>query len=426
MGKVIQPEWSKMLTMYEVNIRQFSKEGTFNEFETYIPKLKELGIGIVWFMPIQPIGKEKRKGTLGSYYSISDYTGINSEFGTLEDFKRIVKRLHAEGMYVLLDWVANHTAWDNKWRYSNPKFYELDMSGNFRSPCPEWEDLIKLNYDSKEMRLEMIESMKYWVIETDIDGFRCDMAHFVPTDFWNQVRQTLDKVKPLFMLAESENRDLLNEAFNMLYCWDFYHLTNDIARGQKEVCDLDEILPHIIYEYPTTSYQLMFTSNHDENSWEGSAIERLGYALETMTVMIFTIKGMPLIYCGQEAGHARRLSFFDKDVIDWKGDKMFSLYRKLIALKKENKALWNGDFGGDLFRINSNKDEQIFAFTREKEDNKIFVILNLSYELCNIVLNGNAYVDKYKNFFTNEIVIFKELQSLKLEPWEYKVFVKNT
>ena len=423
MTEVIQPEWSKALTMYEVNIRQFSKGGTFNEFESYIPKLQEMGIGIVWIMPIQPIGKEKRKGSLGSYYSISDYTGVNPEFGDLKDFKRIVKKLQKAGMYVLLDWVANHTAWDNKWKDSHPEYYEKDANGNFRAPYPEWEDVMKLNYDCKEMRLDMIESMKYWVKEAGIDGFRCDMAHLVPTDFWNQARVELDKLKPMFMLAESENRDLLEKAFNVLYGWNIHHLTNNIAQQKKSVYELDAALQNEVYELPSSSYQLMFTSNHDENSWHGSAIQRLGHALDAMNVLVFTLDGMPLIYNGQEAGHARKLEFFDKDIIDWKEDKLFEMYKRLIAIKKENKALWNGQFGGNLIRVYTNNNQHIFAFTREKEENKVFVILNLSYDVHEIKLYGNAYTGQYRDAFSNEHITLEEAHSMKLRPWEYKVLI---
>lgn len=423
-------EWSKNLTLYEVNVRQYTKSGTFKEFEEHLPRLKELGVGIIWFMPIQPIGKLNRKGRLGSYYSISDYTAVNPEFGTLDEFKALVKKIQKMGMRVLLDWVANHTAWDHVWTKSNPDFYHKDENGNFKAPNPDWSDVIHLNYDNPELRKAMINDMKFWVEEAGIDGFRCDMAHLVVTDFWNQARAELDKVKPVFMLAESQNRDLLEKAFDMEYSWEFLHTADAIAQGKKKVYDLDHILENEITNYPhQNSYLLLFTSNHDENTWCGSAVERLGHALEAINLLTFTLPGMPLIYSGQEAGEWRRLSFFEKDKINWKEDKLFPFYQKLITLRQNNKALWSGPYGGDYYRINTSDNGTVFAFVRQNVRKKIFVVTNLCNYAQEITLygdssvkNGDSFIGKYTDYFIGKKIEIKKEDKIHLPAWGYKIF----
>jgi len=327
--KIAAPDWVKNQTIYEVNLRQFTKGGTFEEFEGHLPRLKALGVGILWFMPIQPIGEKNRKGSLGSYYSIKDYSSINPEFGTMTEFKSLVKKIHSLGMKVIIDWVANHTSWDHQWTKDFPDFYDQDEHGNFKPPFPEWEDVIHLNYNNPVLWREMISQMEFWIREANIDGFRCDMAHLVPTVFWNHARHQLDKVKPMFMLAESENHDLLEFAFDAIYNWKLLHGLNDIAAGKIKTNELLNIAKNGSDNLPTGAAELNFTCNHDENSWQGSAIERLHYYLEPLTILTFTLPGIPLIYSGQEAGNYRRLKFFDKDEIEWKEDKMTPLYQNI-------------------------------------------------------------------------------------------------
>lgn len=414
--------WSKNLTLYEVNLRQYTRSGTFREFETHLPRLKKLGVGILWFMPIQPIGKKNRKGSLGSYYSIHDYTAVSPDYGTIEEFKALVEKIHDMGMYVLLDWVANHTAWDHVWTESHPEFYHKDDAGNFRPPVPEWEDVIDLNFDNQALRAEMINALKFWIEEVDIDGFRCDMAHLVPTSFWEQARRELESVKPLFMLAESENRDLLKSAFDMIYSWNIFHTANSIAKGEKTVHDLDAVLEYEVYKFPEKSYQLLFTSNHDENSWNGSAIERLGYGLETINVLMFTLAGMPLIYTGQEAGVWKRISFFEKDPVEWKADKMTPFYQALNSLRRRNPALWSNSYGGKPQRIFTNNNHDIFAFVRQKDNQKIFVVLNLSGYEQYIHFQGENFAGQYKEIFSGESSQIRSSTQMHLHPWGYRVF----
>jgi len=417
-------EWTKNATIYEVNLRQYTPSGTFREFEQHLPAIQKMGVRILWFMPIQPIGEKNRKGSLGSYYSISNYTAVNQEFGTLEEFKNLVKKIHEMGMYVLLDWVANHTAWDHVWTKNQPDFFEKDAHGNFKSPVAEWQDVIKLDYSNQAMQKQMIKDMVFWLQEADIDGFRCDMAHLVPTSFWNEARAEICRQKPVFMLAESENRDLLELAFDMIYNWNIHHISNRIARGENCVWDIDNSLQHELFDFPRHAYQMFFTDNHDENSWHGSAIERYGAGLETFNVLMFTLPGMPLIYSGQEAGMDKKLAFFDKDLIRWQADKMRLFYTRLVKLKTQNEALWNGLWGGSLERICTKHGMEIFAFVRRKNGHEVLVILNLSERKIKFTLQNDFQAD-YHDIFTEKTVQISKNQQLNFNSWEYLVLERR-
>jgi glycosidase len=421
--RIKTPSWVKNQTIYEVNLRQFTKSGTFKGFENHLPRLKELGVGILWFMPIQPIGEKNRKGTLGSYYSIRNYTQVNPEFGTLDEFKSLIKKVHDLGMYVIIDWVANHTSWDHHWTKGFPDFYDQDEHGNFKPPFPEWEDVIHLNYNNPALWREMISQMEFWIRETNIDGFRCDMAHLVPTVFWNHARYQLDKIKPMFMLAESENHDLLEFAFDTIYNWKLLHGLNDLAAGRIKASDLLKIAKIGNDYLPAGASELNFTCNHDENSWQGSAIERLHYFLEPLTVLTFTLPGLHLIYSGQEAGNYRRLKFFDKDEIDWKEDKMTGLYQKLSDLKKRNKALWTEQEAGFQI-IETDHPDNITAFRKYSVVDEVIVITNLNKEELKVKLkltNGSA---NYTEIFSNQHFNNSTIQQLTIPPFGYKVFEK--
>ncbi len=421
MTKNLPVKWSQNLTLYEVNLRQYTKSGSFREFKEHLPRLKELGVGIIWFMPLQPIGKSERKGTLGSYYSISDYLAIDPLYGTMDEFRELVDTIHSMGMYVILDWVANHTAWDNELTISHPDYYTPDEHGNFRPPFPEWADVIKLNYDNPKLREYMVDCLKYWLEYTGIDGFRCDMANLVPTDFWQYARREINTVKEVFMLAEAEQWELLDGAFDAIYNWNIFHTMNDIAQGKKSAWDLKSMIDREIYQFPSHSYQMMFISNHDENSWNGSEIERLGYSLETFGVLYFTLTGIPLIYSGQEAGFYKRLSFFDKDEIEWKEDKMFPFYSKLIELKKSNQALWNGPYGGELIMLDTKNGGNTLAYIRQKGSRKVLVILNLTGHDQFAHLNDTRIEGYYNDLFSEEKFTVYDDYYFRLGPWGYKV-----
>ena len=421
---VVHPEWSNNASIYEVNIRQYTAEGTFKAFQKHIPELKKLGIEIIWIMPVNPIGEKNRKGTLGSYYSVENYRAINPEFGTFNDFKNLVNEIHKQGMHVILDWVANHTSWDNVLTKTHPDFYKRDSLGNFIAPVADWTDVIALNYNNPNLWIYMENTMEYWVKETGIDGFRCDVADMVPTSFWNFVRKELEKIKPVFMLAEAENPALQKNAFDMTYAWEFHNILKQIYKGKMTVNDLDKYYVKEEEKYNPDAYRMVFTTNHDENSWNGTVFQRFGDAVKTFAVLCGVVKGMPLVYSGQETGMNKALRFFDKDTIDWKKSSFRDLYTKLIHLKLNNKALWNGISGGEMERIKTNNDDKIFSFIREKDNNKVFAVFNLSAQNQNIKINDNRIEGNYKDLFTSKTNSLTSGYNIELPAWGYKIFVK--
>ena len=417
-------DWSKNANIYEVNIRQFTKEGTFKAFQKHLPRLHKMGVDIIWIMPVQPIGEVNRKGSLGSYYSIKDYKSVNPEFGTIGDFKDIVKEAHELGMKVLLDWVANHTAWDNIWTETNPEFFQQNEHGQFVVPW-DWTDVIALDYTNKDMRISMIEAMEYWVKETDIDGFRCDMAGMVPVDFWNQAKDALNELKPLFMLAEDEEVvALLDHAFDMNFTWEMHHLMNEVAKGEKSASEIWWKYFSYTERYPTEAYRMYFTSNHDENSHSGTAYERMGEGAPAFAVLTYLLPGMPLIYTGQETATYKRLEFFEKDEIDWSDIPLHDFYRILNITKQENKALWNGTYGGDMIDFNKGQNDKIFAVKREKDDNVIIGLLNLSGEKQQLSLDNDMLAGEYSDVFTGDKYFPGLGFTFDLNPWAYLLLVK--
>lgn len=420
----VTPEWSKNLSIYEVNIRQYTEEGTFAAFEKRLPALKELGVGILWLMPVNPIGEMNRKGTLGSYYSVKDYKAVNPEFGTPEDFKNLVDKIHSMGMFVIIDWVANHSSWDNVWTQTHPQFFSKDSLGNFYPPVADWADVIDLNYDNAELRDSMISAMKFWIEKYDIDGYRCDVAAMVPVDFWQRTRKELDGVKPVFMLAEA-NESFLHPWFDMTYNWPLKDMMNAIAKGEKNANDLVRLLEDQRKEYRPEDYRMVFTTNHDENSWNGTVFERLGDGAETFNVLCGTVRGMPLIYSGQEAGLDKRLNFFEKDLIPWKEYRFAKIFRRLNMLKLNNFALWNGENGGVMEFINTG-NEDVLSFTRSKEGHKIFTLFNLSEEKQTVKFSSSSAIGDYRNLFDKDdaVEIAGEME-FELNPWQYLVYVRT-
>jgi glycosidase len=421
-SSVIHPEWSRNAVIYEVNLRQYTPEGTFKAFEQHLPRLKELGVDILWLMPVNPLGVVNRKGTIGSSYCIKDYLGINPDLGTLADFKELVKKAHSLDIKIIIDWVANHSSWDNNLITDHPEWYSHDSTGKIISPNAGWTDVADLNYDQAGLRDYIKNAMIYWVRETDIDGFRCDMAGMVPVDFWNNAVPEIKKIKHVFMLAEWDSPEMHDSAFDATNGWELLHLTESIAKGEKTADEIDLVLNKEDSLYNHDAYRLRFTSNHDENYHAGSEYERMGDGALTFAVLSFTIPGMPLIYSGQEAALERRLREFDRDTIDWDNYKLSSFYSTLIKLKKENKALWNGNAGGTIKRIHANANKEVYAFIREKEGNRVLVILNLTSKIQNVDLQDHANIGTFKNAFTGEIVRFEDTSIFSLKPWEYLIF----
>lgn len=423
-SEVKHPEWAKNAVIYEVNIRQYSKEGTFKAFEADLPRLKELGVDILWIMPVHPIGQKDRKGKLGSYYAVKDYRGINSEFGTIDDFKQLVKSSHSLGLKVIIDWVANHTSWDNDLMTTHPEYYMKDSTGKYVSPF-DWTDVVRLDYSKPEVNTYMIETMKWWVSETDIDGFRCDVASMVPVSFWDALRPELEKIKPVFMLAEADLPELQKKAFDMSYDWKFHHIMNDIVKGKKKATAIMKHFNWVDSVYPGNAYLMQFTSNHDENSWNGTENERLGEGVKAFGVLAATIPDMLMLYNGQESAFNRRLKFFEKDSIDWANYPLSNFYKKLIALKKRNQALWNGNEGSRIQPVPVSHDSLAIAYIREKDSQKVLVILNLSAKTLDVKLKSDNLEGEYTELFTGTFRSFGKKDKLTLKPWEYMVFEKK-
>ncbi|WP_106791188.1 alpha-amylase family glycosyl hydrolase [Aquimarina sp. Aq78] len=407
--------------IYEANIRQYSEEGTFKAFTKDIPVLKKLGVKVVWIMPIYPISTTKSKGSLGSYYAVSDYTKVNPEFGTIEDFRALVKTAHDNGIYVILDWVANHTGWDHVWLKEHPEYYTKDKNGAItHTEGTDWTDVADLNYDNQEMREQMKNDMLYWLKEEGVDGFRCDVAGMVPVDFWDKTVAEFKKIKPVFMLAEGWEPELLENAFDMGYGWDTHHKMNDIAQGKANVTEWDKRMAQIDTMYAKDDILMNFTSNHDENSWNGTVDERMGDAKEMLAALTYLAPGMPLIYSGQEYDMDKRLLFFEKDTIIKKQGRFFPLYEKLGALKNTNPALHGGKNAASYTRIKTSDDTNVLAFQREKEGNKVIFIANMTKQPIKFTL---AHEGKFTDYLSGEVIEASSDATYEFAPWQYQILI---
>lgn len=418
-------EWSKNAVIYEVNVRQYTEEGTFKAFEEHLPRLKELGVDILWFMPIHPVGEENRKGTLGSYYSVRDYQAVNPEFGTVEDFKALVAKAHGMGFKVMLDFVPNHTAHDHLWTEQHPDWYVRDEEGNLTPPVgTDWTDVAQLNWNNPDMRAGLIDAMRFWVREADVDGYRMDYVTGVPDDFWPDVRAALDEIKPTYLLAENEDKThLLENEFQANYGWTMFHTMHQIAQGKQKARDLQRYVEWVQKTYPDGAYPMQFTSNHDENSWNGTTRELFGDAEKTMAALTFLAPGMPLIYSGQEAGLDKRLEFFEKDQIPWDDLSMQDFYEGLVTLKKDNPALWNGAAGGRADFLKSS-DENVLSFAREKDGSRVVVVANLSAEPTTATVDAGDYEGEYQDHPAGSSVELERKHTFELRPWEYKILIQ--
>lgn len=418
------PKWAAKANIYEVNLRQYTPSGTIKEFIPHLDRLSKMGVEVLWFMPIQPIGIKNRKGSLGSYYSISDYLMVNPEFGTMAEWIELVDIAHSKGMKVIIDWVANHTSFDHAWTKLHPEYYTKDDKGNIIPPVADWTDVADLNYDNKELRKAMLEALRFWVRATKIDGYRCDVADMMPLDFWQEARRELEKVRPgLFMLAESEKPEFHDKAFDMTYTWSLFHPLNDIAAGKKTAKAIDEYLL-AQNTWPKNAHRMYFTQNHDENSWQGTEYEKMGAAAQTFAVLTFGLKGMPLIYSGQEAANKKRLRFFDKDTIQWNNYPLADFYTKLLYLKKNEPALEAGENGGNFIKLDAGKNENVYAFIRLKEKSKVMFVFNLSAKPQKIKFDAPEIAGIATDVFatTPQEIGFKSSYSVTLQPWQYQVF----
>ncbi|MBR4952296.1 MAG: alpha-amylase [Alistipes sp.] len=423
------PEWSRSAVLYEMNVRQLTPEGTFQAAIERLAFLRSVGVDALWLMPIYPIGEDGRKGSLGSYYSIRDYKAINPEFGTDADFRRFVDAAHALGMKVLLDWVANHTARDARWIEEKPAdWYERDEQGVAKIPW-DWSDTAKLNYANHDVWLGQIDAMRYWVEEFKVDGFRCDMAMLVPIEFWQEASAELHRIKPdVFMLAEAEEDNLFDAAFNMSYQWNIHHIMVDIAKGARRVWDLRNAMHSERARYPREAMRLSFTSNHDENSWSGSEQDRFGAALEIMTALTFLMPStMPLIYTGQEVGYNHSFEFFERDAIPegaYVETRTTELYRRLTALKHHERALDAGEWGGEVIEIENNAKDCMMTFVREVDGSRVVAIMNLSPYTIHADFRTGIYAGDYIDAMSGERVILDEHVERDIAPWCYQILIK--
>lgn len=414
--------WSLDSNIYEINVRQYTEEGTFNAFVRELPRLRDMGVEILWFMPITPISVAKRLGTLGSYYACSDYTAINPEFGTLEDFRNLVREAHELGFKVIIDWVANHTGWDHRWVNEHPEYYLRNLDGHFYD-LHGWKDVIDLNYDNRDLWQDMLKAMRFWIDSCDIDGFRCDMAMLVPLDFWRFVRTELDAQKKLFWLAECEEI-VYHEVFDATYTWKFLHTMESYWRKETDLPGLAEVLDFYDEMFPPTALRAYFTTNHDENSHSGSEFERMGASAKAFAVLCCTWDGIPLIYSGQELPLVKRLKFFDKDHIEWTGRNEFhDFYKRLLTLRKTNPALKAATPESVSVRLLTNASHYVLAFMRKNGDRQVLVLINLSGDDKSLLqLSDNLAAGTYKNVFTgNEAVISSE-SYFYLRAWDFQVY----
>jgi glycosidase len=425
------PSWTKHASMYEVNVRQYTPEGTFAALETHLPRLDSLGVDILWLMPVQPIGVKNRKGGLGSYYSIADYTAINPEHGTEADFKRFVDAAHARGMRVILDWVANHTAHDHPWIAEHRDWHDRRPDGTPMNARDnegretDWTDVAELNYGSAEMRKAMIGEMRWWVDSMGIDGFRADVAGGVPMDFWMEARTALKAVRPdLFLLAEAETPQI-HAAFEMTYGWELHHLLNQIAKGEKTTAELDAYFARQDAAYGRGAYRMYFTSNHDENSWQGTEFERMGANHLPSFVLAATVQNsMPLMYTGQEVSLNKRLRFFEKDTVDWSGPSLAPFYTAMLDLKETQPALANGPWGAPQVKLQTDGGDRVYAFTRTQGANTVLVAVNFGAAPASVSYRGLAQTGTYTDWFSKETATLGADGKIEIPANGWRVLVK--
>lgn len=418
-----QPSFLSSSNIYSVNLRQYSAEGSFNAFAAHLPRLKGMGVDILWFMPVHPIGKVKRKGTLGSYYSIADFTGVNPEFGSKEDFENVIKTAHALGMKVIMDWVANHAAWDNVWTITNPEFFVRDENGDFKPPY-DWDDVIQIDHSNAGEQQAMIDAMLYWIENFDIDGFRADLAHLTPLEFWINARVQASTLKEnLIWLAETEEINY-HQAFDISFTWRWMHATEEYCKGQKDFSSLTETLEYYKDNFPLDALRMWFTSNHDENSWNGTAFEKYGHYVKALSVFNCTYHGIPLIYSGEEAGLDKRLKFFDKDPIEWKEQsEWYEFYTILLQLRKRNNAIKQGVQSFPVM-IGGAAEKNMLAFYRKANDAAVIVCINMSNEKQILAFDTGELKGHYRNIFTEHHTWLDDGGTVELEQGAFAVLEK--
>lgn len=421
--EVANAEWTRDAVLYQLNTRQFTPEGTFKAAQKQLPRLAAMGVDIIWLMPIHPIGEAHRKGSLGSPYAVRDYRAVNPEFGTAAEFRAFVDEAHRLGLKVILDWVANHSAYDNPLTKIHPEWYTRTPEGALTSPQgTDWSDVADFDYSQPALRRYMTESLAYWVREFGVDGFRCDVAGYVPTDFWETARAELDKVKPVFMLAEWEQRDLHARAFDATYGWGWKEAMQRLVKSGEGAGPIRGYYAGQAETWPQAAMRMVYTENHDQNSWDGIAAQIYGPAYEAAIALSFTGSGLPLIYNGQEADNDRQLEFFERDPIIWKQGRHADLFARLIALKTEMRALHNGRFGAPMVEVPTNQSADVYAFTRGAAGERVFAVFNLSPRPLTFTFDKARHHGRYTDALTGEAASFVGGETLDLPAWGYRIF----
>jgi alpha-amylase len=413
------PAWIEQGNIYEVNVRQYTPQGTFKAFEANLDRLKNMGVQTLWFMPINPISQKGRKGKLGSYYAVSSYTAINPEYGNMDDWKALVRDAHEKGFKVIIDWVPNHTGADHPWLTTHPGFFVKDSTGK-PAVAFDWDDVRQLDYKNPEMQDSMIASMKYWITNSDIDGFRCDVAWNVPGEFWKKcIGELKHTKKSLFFLAEGEKTYLVQNGFDAFYPWEAFHMMIKIAQGQRPAFALDSVKSKYDTSFFPRSLAMYFTSNHDENSWNKAdygtmpGASHAPFAVYTQT----TDHSIPLVYSGQEEPFLDSVSFFYKDTITFAKYGRANFYKTLLTLRKNNPALATD---ASFRKLATNNDTAMYAFEREKGGNKVLVILNLSKQPQQFTWKDQPSAKEWNNVFAgNKEPVDK---GFGIEPWGYAVY----
>lgn len=429
------PAWVRGGVIYEIYPRQFSEQGNFAGVTAQLDRLKELGVNILWLMPIHPIGQEKKKGPIGSPYAVRDYYAVNPDYGTAADLKRLVAEAHRRGMKVIIDVVANHTSWDSV-LMKTPEFYVRDASGKITYPH-DWSDVAELNYDNPQLRRYMIDMLKFWLREYDLDGFRCDVAAEVPTDFWEQARVEIDKVKPdILMLAESDKPELLVRAFDLDYSWPLHGTLNDVLQGRRDANAFRQTWEADEAKYPRGALRMRFSDNHDERR----AVARFGEggALAASALML-TLDGVPMLYNGMEVGDTTESgdpALFYRLPVFWPIEKRRPefprFYRQLLALRKSHPAFTRGSLGW----LHNSDASRVVTFVRRDETEEIVVAINFSNRPFDGTVeapSGAPFADLTPDTraplptdATDAARAARArtsgLPALSLEPWGYRIF----
>ena len=421
--EVANAEWTRDAVLYQLNTRQFTPEGTFKAAQRQLPRLAAMGVDIIWLMPVHPIGEVNRKGSLGSPYAVRDYRAVNPELGTEAEFRAFVDEAHRLGLKVILDWVANHSAYDNPLTKSHPEWYTRTPEGALMSPQgTDWSDVADFDYRQPGLRRYMTESLAFWVREFGIDGYRADVAGYVPTDFWETARAELDKVKPVFMLAEWEQRDLHARAFDATYGWGWKEAMQRLVKDGSGAGAIRGYYAGQAETWPRAAMRMVYTENHDQNSWDGVAAQIYGPAYEAAIALSFTGAGLPLVYNGQEADNDRQLKFFERDPIVWKDGRHAALFARLIALKTATPALHNGRFGAPMVEVPNDAAADVYAFTRGAPGGRVFAVFNLSPRPHKVAFDKARHHGRYADALTGAETTFKGGETLALPAWGYRIF----